>query len=85
MPEQTHASDIRRHVIEHYVEPARQRGKKLVEVPVRAVHEALGLTDAHPAVCDALRAQSFKRDAKVKSVTTKGPAVSPTTVFVCEL
>jgi hypothetical protein len=85
MPEQVHASDIRRHAIDHYVAPARAKGKKVVEIPVRAVHDALGLTNLHPAVCEALRAQSFKREAKVASVSTKGPAVSPTTVFVCEL
>lgn len=85
MPEQVHAADIRRHAIEQFVAPARAKGKKTVEIPVRAVHDALGLKDLHPAVCEALRAQSFKRDAKLASVSTKGPAVSPTTVFVCEL
>lgn len=85
MGEQTHASDIRRYVIDHYVRPARERGKKVVEIPVRAVHDGMGLTNLHPVVCDALRATSFRREAKVQNVTSKGPAVSPTTVFVCEL
>jgi 5-methylcytosine-specific restriction protein B len=85
MGEQTHASDIRRYAIEHYVAPARAKGKKTVEIPVRAVHDGMGLVNIHPAVCGALRAESFRRDAKLASVTTKGPAVSPTTVFVCEL
>lgn len=85
MGEQKSAGDIRRYAIEHFIQPARQSGKSLVRVQVRAVHDGLGLQGAHPLVCEALEAKKFEREAHLKAIRKEGPAQSPTTVFLCEL
>lgn len=84
-PSQASAEAIRRYAIEHVLAPARAKGKTSVRVQVRAVHDGLGLKDAHVAVCEALAARRFEREAGVKAVRREGPAQSATTVFLCEL
>lgn len=87
MGEQTtvSAEAIRRYAIDHFIAPARAKGKSVVRVQVRQVHDGLGLKDHHPQVCEALGAKKFEREANLKGIRKEGPAQSPTTVFLCEL
>ena len=85
MAEQASAESIRRYAIDHFIAPARQKGKTSVRVQVRQVHDGLGLQGAIPLVCEALGAKKFEREAHLKGIKKEGPAQSPTTVFLCEL
>lgn len=53
------ADRIRRHVLETYIEPARERDEESVEVHVRTVHDALDLQQAWRNVCQSLTGDKF--------------------------
>ena len=54
------ADRIRQYVLEHYIEPAREEGRRQAEVLVRDVNTALGLNEAWPNICQALAGRKFQ-------------------------
>src|SRR3546814_709740 len=53
------ADKIRLHVLESYIEPAREREDETVELIVKTVNDALGLNQAWPNICQAMRGRKF--------------------------
>lgn len=75
------ADRIRQYVLEHYIEPAREDGRGQVEVLVREVNAALGLYQAWPNICQALKGRIFQDLAQVPPPEQIGADQSSATVF----
>jgi 5-methylcytosine-specific restriction protein B len=75
------ADRIRQYVLEHYIEPARQRDENEVEVLVRNVNEAMDLNQAWPNICQAMKGTKFLAMADVAPPEQIGVDQSPATVF----
>ncbi|MCY4541306.1 MAG: AAA family ATPase [Rhodobacteraceae bacterium] len=75
------ADRIRQHVLEHYIEPAREEGASHVDVLVRDVHTALSLNKAWPNICQALAGKIFQDLAQVSAPERIGADQSSATVF----
>ena len=79
------ADRIRQHVLEHYVEPAREEGRGQAEVLVRDVNTALGLNEAWPNICHALAGRKFEDLAQIPPPERIGADQSSATVFRFDL
>ena len=79
------ADRIRQYVLEHYIEPAREEGRRQAEVLVRDVNKALGLKKAWPNICQALAGNKFQELAQVPPPELIGAVQSPATVFRFDL
>ncbi|WP_327753081.1 hypothetical protein VVT58_11420 [Sphingobium sp. SJ10-10] len=79
------ADAIRLHVLETYVEPARERDEDSVEVLVRDVNAALGLKEAWPNICQALAGRKFREMADVRLAERVGANISPATILRFDL
>ena len=79
------AGRIRQYALKHFVEPARERGEASVTIRAGDLHNALGLSNAHANVCQALRGRLFRNLAGVGEPTVTGPENSSTTTFVFNL
>lgn len=79
------AGRIRQYALKHFVEPARERGAASVTIRAGDLHNALGLSNAHANVCQALRGRLFRNLAGVGEPTVTGPENSSTTTFVFNL
>jgi hypothetical protein len=66
----------KRHVIATYVEPARSKGEKTIQVRVGNVQKELGWTNRTPSVFSTLLSRGFQRDAGVELVEKKGGPAS---------
>jgi 5-methylcytosine-specific restriction protein B len=75
------ADRIRRHVLEHYIERAREREAQSVDVLVRDVNEALGLNQAWPNICQAITGNKLLEMADVEPPEQIGADQSSATVF----
>ena len=75
------ADRIRQHVLEEYIEPAREEGTSHVDVLVRDVNTALNLNEAWPNICQALAGKIFQDLAQVSAPERIGADQSSTTVF----
>jgi hypothetical protein len=75
------ADRIRQHVLENYIEPAREAERDLVEVLVSDVNRALGLNQAWPNNCQALAGKMFQDLADVPPPERIGADQSSGTVF----
>ena len=75
------ADRIRQHVMEHYIEPAREDGLSQVDVLVRDVNDALNLNQGWPNVCQALAGRIFQDLAQLPPPERIGADQSPATVF----
>ncbi|MCY4195307.1 MAG: AAA family ATPase [Rhodobacteraceae bacterium] len=75
------ADRIRRHVLEQYIAPAREKGTPRVDVRVRDVNTALDLYQAWPNICQALAGKIFQDLAQVSAPERIGAEQSPATVF----
>jgi len=71
----------KQHVIAKYVQPARQRGEKTVEVRVGNVLKELGWSNRTPSVFSTLSSQPFQREAGVELIEKRGgpPSGGPST------
>ncbi|CDX58324.1 hypothetical protein MPL1032_240018 [Mesorhizobium plurifarium] len=76
-----YADRIREYVLEHYIEPAREGDEAEVEVLVSDVNSALGLNQAWPNICQALKGQKFLTMADVASPVQIGADQSSATRF----
>lgn len=79
------ADRIRQHALETYILPARQRGDTTVTIRCGDVHNALGMSNAHANVCQALRGRKFQEMAGVDVPSSTGPDNSSTTTFTYAL
>ena len=81
MAEGSLAERIRRHALDHHVEPARLAQERTVTIRAGDVHRNLSLTGRVPAVCSALASTLFERLAGVTLLGRSGPIQSTTTQF----
>lgn len=79
------SQDIRTHIIDHYVKPARNRGDHTVTVRAGDVVDELSPSPAIPAVCGVLGSNMFEREARVQRLAVDGPIPGATTLFVFKL
>lgn len=79
------ADRIRKYVLEHYIETARDDGHNDVEVLVRDVNVALGLDQAWPNICQSLAGRIFQEMAVIPPPKLIGANQSPATVFRFDL
>lgn len=79
------AGRIRQFALKDFVEPARERGEASVTIRAGDLHNALGLSNAHANVCQALRGRLFRNLAGVGEPTVTGPENSSTTTFIFNL
>ncbi|GMN03902.1 AAA family ATPase [Erythrobacter sp. MTPC3] len=79
------ADRIRRFVLENYIEPARERDGQSAELVVKDVNDALGLNDAWPNICQAMRGRKFHEMADVPPPQSFGADMSTATRFVFDL
>ena len=79
------ADRIRQYALEHFVQPARDNGESSVTIRAGDLHNALGLSNAHANVCQALRGRLFRNLAGVGEPVVTGPENSSTTNFVFAL
>src|SRR5271167_4607940 len=66
----------KRHVIVTYVQPARQRGEKTIEVRVGNVLKELGWSNRTPSVFSTLSSQAFQKEAGVELIEKRGGPAS---------
>jgi len=71
----------KKHVISAYVEPARRRGEKTVQVRVGNVQRELGWTNRTPSVYSTLLSKDFQQQAGVELIERRGgpPSGGPST------
>jgi 5-methylcytosine-specific restriction enzyme B len=79
------ADRIRQYALEHYIEAAREREEAQVEVLVSDINVALGLNQAWPNICQALKGQKFLTMADVEAPEQIGADMSSATVFRFQL
>ncbi len=75
------ADRVRQYVLETYIEPAREKEAETADVPVRAVHDALGLHQSWPNVCQALDGRKLLDMIDLAPPEKIGPDQSPATIF----
>lgn len=76
---------IRLYVLENYIEPARESGEECAELVVKDVNDALGLNDAWPNICQAMRGKKFQELADVPPPQSFGADMSTATRFRFDL
>lgn len=81
----TQAGEIRRFVMEQWLEPARKRGDQCLMIRAGDVHKAMGLANAYPAVCSVLGSNRFAVEAGVKATGRDGPANGANAYFTFNL
>ena len=69
----TCSEEVRRHVLEQYISPARENGLETVTVRAGDVHNNLHWSGRVPSVCQALNSRKFQRQAGVELVDKSGP------------
>lgn len=79
------ADRIRAHVLEHYIEPARAADQDQAELVVKEVNDSLGLNQAWPNICQALRGRRFQALAEVPPPQSFGADMSTATRFRFDL
>jgi hypothetical protein len=66
----------KKHVIATYVQPARSRGEKIVQIRVGNVLKDLGWTNRTPSVFSTLSSRAFQREAGVELIEKRGGPAS---------
>lgn len=79
------ADRIRQYALDTHIAPARGRGDPIVQIRAGDVHNALGMSQAHANVCQALRGRKFQELAGVDAPSVTGPENSSTTTFTYAL
>jgi hypothetical protein len=71
----------KRHVIARYVQPARSKGEKTIQVRVGNVQKELGWTNRTPSVFSTLSSREFQQEAGVELIEKIGgpPSGGPST------
>jgi hypothetical protein len=73
------SDDVRQYCLKQYVQPARERGDRFVEIRWRAPDP--GLQQSLPLVCSALGSLKFEKLANVERTSIEGPLNGANTVF----
>ena len=81
----TTADRIRDYAESRFFDPARDAGQSIVEISAREIHDALGLRNAFPSVCQALGGRKIAELCRVNLTRRTGPSNSSTTAYVYEL
>ena len=68
----THADSIRAFLRDRYFEPARRNGTRYLQLRSGDVHQAMGLHNRYPAVCNAMSNQKVEKSGQVRIVKTEG-------------
>jgi 5-methylcytosine-specific restriction protein B len=71
--ELSQADDIRTFAFENWIKPARDKAETEVTIRAGDVHAAMNLSNAYPAVCNAIGGELFANFAKVKLLEKTGP------------
>ena len=79
------ADRIRDYAESRFFDPARDAGQSIVEISAREIHDALGLRNAFPSVCQALSGRKIAELCRVNLTRRIGPSNSSTTAYVYEL
>lgn len=66
----------KKHVIATYVQPARSRGEKIVQIRVGNVLKDLGWTNRTPSVFSTLSSRTFQREAGLELIEKRGGPAS---------
>ena len=75
------ADEIRRHVIQEYIAPARVKRQLTVAVRAGTVHKDMGFKNRLPSVCSALGSDRFLQAARVERLSIEGPSSGSNAVF----
>ena len=81
----TRSEEVRKHVVEQYIAPARRKGEETVQVRAGNVHNELHWTGRVPSVFQALSSLKFQHEAGVELVDRSRPGPSTTVVFTYRL
>ena len=81
----SYADDVREHCRRKYIEAARQRREKTVQIRAGTVHKEMGYRNRLPLVCSALGAVVFEEVCGIKKVAVKGPHTGANTIFIFEM
>jgi len=81
----SYADIVRAHVIERYIEPAKQSAQKLVSVRAGDINKELGWKNRQPLICTALGGRRFAQAAGVRLVEKEGPPRGGNTRFWFEI
>jgi hypothetical protein len=73
MAKETTADRVRSYCALHYIEPARRRGERTVQITAGEVHRALRLHNVLPNVCQALRGPKFREEQHLAIDSVEGP------------
>ncbi|MBU2934892.1 MULTISPECIES: AAA family ATPase [Pacificibacter] len=79
------ADRMRKCALNYYVESAREQGAVEVSIAARDLHNALGLKNDFPNMCQTLGGEKFLKLAKLDTPTITGPNPSSTTIFTYPL
>lgn len=66
----------KKHVIENYVQPARLKGERIVQIRVGTVLKELGWTNRTPSVFSTLSSTAFQRQAGLELIDKRGGPAS---------
>jgi hypothetical protein len=66
----------KKHVIEKYVNPARERGAETIQVRVGNVLKEMGWTNRTPSVFSTLSSRAFQREAGMELIEKRGGPAS---------
>jgi 5-methylcytosine-specific restriction enzyme B len=81
----SYADDVRCHCGKKYVEPARARGNRLIEIRAGDVHRDMGFKNRLPLVCSAIGATVFEETQRIRRVAIEGPLNGANTLFRFEI
>lgn len=79
------ADRIRTHVYENHIAPARCNGAESITIRAGDIHAEMGLANAMPAVCSALRSSKFEDMAGVTAISVTGPQFGANVFFTFAL
>jgi hypothetical protein len=73
VPKASLTDQIRDHARRQYIEAARRRRERVVQIVAGDVHKALGLSNRVPVVCNALSSKAFLEDNRIALESREGP------------
>ena len=79
------ADQIREHVYQRYILPARQHGSQTVTVRAGDVHSEMNLASRMPAVCGAIGSNKFQDQYHVRLISREGPSQGANVYFTFQV
>jgi 5-methylcytosine-specific restriction protein B len=79
------ADDVREYCKEKYVDPARNKGQKIITIRSGDVHNSLNYKNRYPLVCSAIGSNKFEEMCNVKRISVEGPLNGVNTLFTSEV